>query len=81
MDESMFTFYQRALVELEKVGKELKILRGMTSQKHMHTTEELLRLKCEEGVIVREETVCESCGKKVGIYPFTYEYQTKNIYH
>ena len=34
-DSEMQDYYRKAIVEMEQVGKELKILRGMTAQKYL----------------------------------------------
>jgi hypothetical protein len=80
-DEDLQGFYARALVELEKVSKELKILRGITTQKYLTTKEELMRVKCMRSVTIVEETQCSECKSQIGVYPFCYEIASGRIVH
>jgi hypothetical protein len=74
-------YYQSSLVEQEKVEKELKILRGITKQKALLSKEELLELKVCHAIPVNEYTLCSACLKKIGTYPFCYEYSSKRLFH
>ena len=80
-DSEMQDYYRKAIVEMEQIGKELKILRGMTAQKYLQTAEELMRIKCLDHVIITEDTVCHTCGKKIGCYSFCYLYSLKRVLH
>lgn len=43
-DADLHSFYKQALVEQDKVSKELKVVRGITSQTYLRRAEELLSL-------------------------------------
>lgn len=75
-DLDMQAYYRNALVEKQKIEKELKILRGMTAQKYLQVAEELMRIKVLGRVVISEETCCEGCQKLIGTDPFKYEYST-----
>lgn len=80
-DESLHGFFTKALVELDHISKELKILRGFTQQQALLTKEELVRMKVTTSVVVSEGTLCDVCLKEIGLQPFCFEYATRRVMH
>jgi|LauGreDrversion4_2_1035121.scaffolds.fasta_scaffold1162555_1 hypothetical protein len=80
-DADLHSFYQRVLVDLDRVAKELKVVRGMTTHRYLKTAEDLLSIKVLTSVMIGEDTCCDACGNKIGIYPFCWEYSSGRILH
>jgi hypothetical protein len=80
-DDGLCDYYRRALVEMDTVNKELKILRGMTAHTYLRHAEDLLSLKVTESVIVTEDSCCERCGQKLGLLPLLYEHSNRRLLH
>ena len=80
-DDSLHGFFTHALVDCDRVAKELKVLRGFTQQQALLTREELVRMKVTTRVVVAEDTLCDVCCKEVGLQSFCFEYATRRVMH
>ena len=59
-DPALSHFYQQAFIEMEKVGNELKVLKGLTQMEYFKTAEQLVNYK-NQNFMIKEETVCSKC--------------------
>jgi hypothetical protein len=79
-DTNLNEYYKRAFVEMEKVSKQLKVLKNLTNSEYINRVEELLEAK-DENFTLREESLCSRCQKRIANYPFYYVPKTKEMIH
>lgn len=63
-DINLNQFYQKAFVEMEKVSKELNIIRNLTQFEYYQRAEDLYNAR-NEYFIIKEDTECSKCSKKI----------------
>jgi len=79
-DLNLNSFYHKAFVEMEKVKKEQSILRNLTNFEYFQRAEELWNAR-NEHFIIKEDTECARCQKKILQYPFYFLPKSKIIIH
>lgn len=65
---------------MEKVTKEVQILKSLTTRDYFDKVEQLFEAK-NEYFVLNEDSVCSKCNKKIGNYPFFYMPKTKELIH
>eukprot|EP00347_Sterkiella_histriomuscorum_P020588 403337236 len=79
-DLNLNQFYAQAFVEMEKVQKELSVMRNLTQYEYFTVAEELYKER-NKNIMINEETVCNTCGKKIQQYPFYWVPKSQQIIH
>jgi hypothetical protein len=65
---------------MEKVSKELHILKSLTTNDYFNKIEELMKAK-NKYIILKEDSLCTKCAKRISNYPFYYLPKSKDMIH
>lgn len=65
---------------MEKVSKELHILKSLTNNDYFNKIEDLMKAK-NKYFILKEDSLCTKCAEKISLYPFYYLPKSKDILH
>lgn len=80
VDAGLNEFYQKAFVEMERVGKELALQKHLGQFEYFQRVEELMEAR-NEHFVVREDSECSRCSRKILQYPFYYLPRSRQLIH